>query len=98
MLKIEEPPKVKLTRWDHLLKHVIEIGTERLEEREQSFRLAKKLARYAQLSFSKIEQVQVQKEKEEEKKVRRTAAALCKLVEKDYWRSVGRVSKYIETE
>ena len=61
MSRIEEPPKVKLTAWDHLLKHIAEIGTDRLEEREQSFKLAKKIARYAQLSQSKIEIVQVQK-------------------------------------
>lgn len=50
------------------------------------------------MSHSKIDLVLLQKEKEEEKKVKRVATSLWRTVEKDYWRSVGRVGKFLETE
>lgn len=87
-----------MTAHDHLLKHIEEVGKERWEEREQKVRLAKKVARYAQMTYNRAESLHEQKEKEEEKKVRRAASSLWKIVQKDYWRNVGRVNRFLEAE
>lgn len=50
------------------------------------------------MTSNRMESLHEQKEKEEEKKVRRTATAVWKLVQKDYWRNVIRVNRYLDGE
>jgi hypothetical protein len=69
-----------------------------MTEREQRVKHLKKVARYAQMTSNRMESLHEQKEKEEEKKVRRTATAVWKLVQKDYWRNVIRVNRYLDGE
>jgi|JI6StandDraft_1071083.scaffolds.fasta_scaffold01002_26 SNF2 family DNA or RNA helicase len=50
------------------------------------------------MTYNRAESLHEQKEKEEERKVRRTASSVWKLVQKDYWRNISRVNRFLDAE
>lgn len=91
--KVEEPHLT--TRWKYLLKQVEEAGRDFASEREERIKLKRKVAKFSQSTFNRLEQIKEQKSKEEEKKLKKQSLEILRHVKREFWGSAIKVRKVV---
>ena len=78
--KVEEPQNT--TGWKYLLRQVEEAGRDFAAEREERIKLKRKIAKFAQSTCNRLEQIKEQKVKDEEKKIKKQSLEILRHVKR----------------
>lgn len=93
-----EEPSIPANSWNFLLKQVEEVGKDFASEREERIKLKRKLAKFSQSFYNRIEQIKEQRIKDEEKLMKRQSLDLMRLVKRKFWGSCMKVRRIIKQQ
>lgn len=91
----EDEPTQNGIRWKYLLRQVEEVGKDFASEREERYKLKKKICKFAQSTFNRLEQIKEQKVKDEERKIKKMSLELSRHVKREFWGSALKVRKIV---